>query len=110
MHFATSQVSFDYAKHHQAMSFFNGEDRTVRMLVTPLEADKASFKLGSADTDSAEVWHTHMTGTLRKSQAPPGLAFSVKEVRARCPQTMPVADLRRPADRLGLEYGPSFRA
>ena len=75
MHFATSQVSFDDAKHHQAMSFFNGEDRTVRMLVTPLKSDKASFKLVSADTEDAEVWHTHMTGTLRKSQAPSGLDF-----------------------------------
>ena len=109
MHFATSQVSFDDAMHHQAMSFFNGEDRTVRMLVTPLEADKASFKLESADTANAKVWHTHMTGTLRKSQAPPGLAFSVKDVRARCPQTMPVADFYGRLDRLGLEYGPSFR-
>ena len=68
MHFATSQISFDDAMHHQAMSFFNGEDRTVRMLVTPLEADKASFKLESADTANPKVWHTHMTGTLRKSR------------------------------------------
>ena len=33
----------------------------------------------------------------------------MKEVRARCPQTMPVADFYGRLDRLGLEYGPSFR-
>jgi acyl transferase domain-containing protein/surfactin synthase thioesterase subunit/aryl carrier-like protein len=109
MHFATSQISFDNAMHHRAMSFFNGEDRTVRMVVTPLKSDKANFKLVSADTDDPKVWQTHMTGTLRKSEAPSGPAFSVKQVRARCPQTLPVADFYDRLDRLGLEYGPSFR-
>ena len=109
MHFGTSQISFDNAMHHQAMSFVNGEDRTVRMVVTPLKSDKASFKLVSADTDDPKVWHTHMTGTLRKSEAPSGPAFSVKQIRARCPQTLPVADFYDRLDKLGLEYGPSFR-
>ncbi len=109
MHFATSQISFDNAMHHRAMSFANGEDRTVRMLVTPLKSDRASFKLVSADTDDPKVWHTHMTGTLRKSEAPSGPAFSAKQVRDRCPQTLPVADFYDRLDRLGLEYGPSFR-
>ena len=62
------------------------------MLVTPLKSDRASFKLVSADTEDSKVWHTHMTGTLRKSEAPSGSAFSTKQVRARCQQTLPVAD------------------
>ena len=68
MHFGTSRISFDNAMHHQAMSFANGDDRTVRVLVTPLNADKASFKLVSKDAEDPQVWHTHMTGTLRKSE------------------------------------------
>ena len=109
MHFATSRVSFDDAMHHQAMSFSNGEDRTVRILVTPLKSDRATFKLESADTEDANVWHTHMTGTLRKSEVSSGPAFSMKQVRARCPQTLPVADFYDRLDKLGLEYGASFR-
>ncbi len=109
MHFATSQVSFDDAMHHQAMSFFNGEDRTVRMSVTPLKSDRASFKLESADTENPKVWHTHMTGTLRKSEAPSGSAFAIKQIRARCPQILPVADFYDRLEKLGLDYGPSFR-
>ena len=50
MHFGTSRVSFDNAMHHQAMSFANGENRTVRVSVTSLKSDRASFKLVSADT------------------------------------------------------------
>ena len=50
MHFGTSSVSFDDAMHHEAMSFTNGEDRTVRVLLTPLKSGKASFKLVSAGT------------------------------------------------------------
>ena len=68
MHFGTPRVSFDNAMHHEAMSFANGEDRIVRLSVTPLKSDRASFKLISADTEDSEVWHTHMTGTLRKSE------------------------------------------
>jgi acyl transferase domain-containing protein/surfactin synthase thioesterase subunit/acyl carrier protein len=109
LHFATSQVSFDDAMHHKAMSFFNGEDRTVRMVVTPLNSDRAGFKLVSADSEDATVWHTHMTGTLRKSQPPSGPAFSVNEVRGRCPQELSVADFYERLARTGLEYGPSFR-
>jgi acyl transferase domain-containing protein/surfactin synthase thioesterase subunit/acyl carrier protein len=109
MHFATSQVSFDDAMHHKAMSFCNGEDRTVRMSVTSLKSDRASFKLISADTEDPTVWHTHMTGTLRKSEAPSELTFSMKELQDRCTQTMPVADFYGRLDRLGFEYGPSFR-
>ena len=109
MHFGTSQVSFDNAMHHQAMSFANGEDRTVRVLVTPLKTDRASLKLVSADAEDAKVWHTHMTGTLRKAEVPPWPAFSTKQVRSRCRQTLPVADFYDQLDRLGLEYGPSFR-
>ena len=109
MHFGTPRVSFDNAMHHQAMSFTNGEDRIVRMLVTPLKSDRASFKLVSAASEDSEVWHTHMTGTLRKSEAPSSSTFSTKQVRARCRQTLPVADLYDRLDKLGLEYGPSFR-
>jgi len=107
--FATSRISFDNAMHHRAMSFANGEDRTVRVLVTPLKSDRASFKLVSADTNDPKVWHTHMTGTLRKSEAPSGPAFSAKQVRDRCQKTLPVADVYERLDSLGLEYGPSFR-
>ena len=32
MHFGTSRISFDNAMHHQAMSFANGDDRTVRVV------------------------------------------------------------------------------
>ena len=92
MHFGTPQVSFDNAMHHQAMSFANGEDRIVRVLVSPLKSDRASFRLVSAATEDSEVWHTHMTGTLRKSEAPSWSTFSTKQVRARCRQTVPVAD------------------
>jgi acyl transferase domain-containing protein/surfactin synthase thioesterase subunit/acyl carrier protein len=109
IHFGTRAVSFDDAMHHQAMSFSNGEDLIVRVLVTPLKSDRASFKLVSAATEGSEVWHTHMTGTLRKSEAPPESSFSTTEVRARCGQVLAVADLYDRLARIGLEYGPAFR-
>jgi acyl transferase domain-containing protein/surfactin synthase thioesterase subunit len=109
MHFGTPNVSFDDAMHHEAMAFSDGEDRIVRVSVTPVKSDRASFRLLSAATADSEVWHTHMTGTLRKSAMPSSSAFSAKQVRTRCQQTEPVADLYDSLDRFGLEYGPSFR-
>jgi acyl transferase domain-containing protein/surfactin synthase thioesterase subunit/acyl carrier protein len=109
MHFGTPGVSFDDAMHHEAMSFTNGEDRIVRMMVTPLKSDRASFKLVSAGAEDSEVWHTHMTGSLRRSDVPCSSAFSTEQVLARCRETWPAADLYDSLGKLGLEYGPSFR-
>jgi len=108
-HFGTSRVSFENAMHVQAMSFANGEDRTVRVLVTPLKSDKASFKLVSADAGDATTWRAHMTGTLRRSETPSGPAFSAQQVRARCRQTLSAAEFYDRLDGMGLEYGPTFR-
>ena len=41
-----------------------------RILVTPLQSERASFSLVSAAPEDPAVWHTHMTGTLRKSEGP----------------------------------------
>ncbi len=109
MHFGSPRVRFENAMHHQAMSFVNGEDRTVRVIVTPQKSDRAGFKLVSADVRESKRWHTHMTGTLRKSEAPTASAFSTEKVRARCLQTVSAADFYERLDKLGLEYGPSFR-
>jgi acyl transferase domain-containing protein/surfactin synthase thioesterase subunit/acyl carrier protein len=109
MHFGTPRVSFDDAMHHEAMSFTDEEDRLVRLLLTPLQPDRARFSLLSADSANAEVWHTHMTGTLRRSEAPAASDFSLKQVRARCQQTWSASDLYDALEQRGLEYGPSFR-
>src|SRR5688500_15538449 len=108
-HFGTHSLSFDNAMHHQAMSFSNSEERIVRLVVAPHGSDKASFRLLSAASRDAEVWHTHMTGTLRKSDAPSAPTFALKEVQARCQRSMPVADFYARLSILGLDYGPSFR-
>ena len=101
MHLGTPQVSFDHALHHQAMPFADGEDRIVRVMLTPLSSDRASFRLVSAATDDPEVWHTHMTGTLRKAPVPSWSTFSMKQVRARCQQTLSVDDLYELAGKVG---------
>src|SRR5262249_34867906 len=91
MHFGTARVSFDDAMHHSAMSFADGEDRIVRISLTPLKSDRASFKLVSAAAEDPQVWHTHMTGTLRRTDAASSSGWSMHEVRARCPQTWSAA-------------------
>ncbi|MBO0718008.1 MAG: polyketide synthase dehydratase domain-containing protein, partial [Rhizobiales bacterium] len=109
MHFGTPRLSFDDAVHHKAMPFTDGEDRLVRLSVTPLQSDRARFSLVSADSANSEVWHTHMTGTLRRSEAPSASDFSLQAVRARCQQTRSASDLYDALKQRGLEYGPSFR-
>jgi acyl transferase domain-containing protein/surfactin synthase thioesterase subunit/acyl carrier protein len=109
MHFGTPRVSFDDAMHHEAMSFTNREDRVVRVSVAPLKSDRASFRLLSAASADSKVWQTHMTGTLRRSSEPSSSAFSIKQIRARCQLIWSVTDFYNSLEKLGLEYGPSFR-
>ncbi len=108
-YFGTPHVNFDNAMHHQAMSFGDGEERIVRILVSPLKSDRVSFTLLSAAHEGAEAWRTHMTGTLRKVEAtlPPTLAK--KEILARCQKTLSVTDFYSWLHELGMEYGRSFR-
>ncbi len=109
MHFETTRVSFDDAMHHRAMSFADGEERIVRISLTPLKSDRASLKLVSAAAGDPQVWHTHITGTLRRSDAQSPSGWSMQQVRARCRQARTAADFYERVGRLGLRYGPRFR-
>jgi acyl transferase domain-containing protein/surfactin synthase thioesterase subunit/acyl carrier protein len=109
MHFGEPRVSFENAIHHQAMSFAEGENRVVRVLITPLKSDRAGFRLVSAAREDAEDWQTHLTGTLRKAREPSWPIFSPEQVQARCRQTLSVGDFYEWLGELGLEYGPAFR-
>ncbi|HEV2624304.1 MAG TPA: SDR family NAD(P)-dependent oxidoreductase [Xanthobacteraceae bacterium] len=109
MHFGTPRVSFENVLHHKAMPFIEGEDRVVRLLLTPLQSDRARFSLVSAESQDSEVWHTHMTGGMRRSEPPSAFDFSLNEVRGRCQQTWSVSELYDVLAQYGLEYGPSFR-
>jgi acyl transferase domain-containing protein/surfactin synthase thioesterase subunit/acyl carrier protein len=109
LHFGTPRISFDDAMHHQAMPFAKGEDRFVRVLLDPLKSDRASFRLVSATAEDAEVWQTHMTGTLRTSEAPSWPEFSANQVRCRCQRHLPIAEFYERLGGLGLNYGPDFR-
>jgi acyl transferase domain-containing protein/surfactin synthase thioesterase subunit/aryl carrier-like protein len=109
MHFGTAGVSFDDAMHHRAMPFNEGEERIVRVSLTPLKSDRASFRLLSATAAGSQAWVTHMTGTVRRWDAPLPSAFSLQQVRARCPQALSPADFYARVGKLGLQYGPRFQ-
>jgi acyl transferase domain-containing protein/surfactin synthase thioesterase subunit/acyl carrier protein len=110
IHFGTPRVSFEDAMHHKAMSFRNGEDRVVRLLLAPLSSERAGFTLVSAEAEGAQVWHTHMTGVLRRSEAPRSpTGSSLQKIRSRCHQSLPPNELYDRLERLGLEYGTAFR-
>ncbi|MCD9112969.1 type I polyketide synthase [Bradyrhizobium japonicum] len=108
MHFGTSRISLDETIHHRAMTFVDDEDRTVRILLTPLGPERASFKLVSAAADDPAAWETHVTGMLRKVETPSASAFSVQQIQARCAPG-DVGALYDRLSRLGVEHGPAFR-
>ena len=82
----------------------------MRILVSPLKSDGASFTLLSAAHEDAAAWHTHMTGTLRKAEAtlPPTLAK--KEILARCQKTLSVTDFYSWLHELGWNTAAVFAA
>ena len=60
MHFGTPRVSFENVLHHKAMPFIEGEDRVVRLLLTPLQSDRARFSLVSAESRRlGSLAHSH---------------------------------------------------
>ena len=81
------------------------EETEERLLHTALTSD-GSVTLSSAATD--EEWQTHITATLRPGKGLPDASLS--EAKTLCREQFDPARFYAALDRIGLNYGPGFRA
>ena len=109
MQFGTSQIRLDDAMHHQPISLGSNKDLPLQLIVSRLKTDRATFTLATASAETPGVLHTHLTGTLRRSEAPAPSNLPIARVRARCQTKVAVSELYDRLRTLGLDYGPGFR-
>lgn len=75
-----------------------------------LSAEDSVFRVRSRVGDG-QVWILHATGQARK--LPPhsdARSVDLEQIRARCTREIPKALFYQLADRLGIQYGPSFQS
>ncbi|MEA3213201.1 MAG: hypothetical protein QOE70_6258 [Chthoniobacter sp.] len=85
--------------------FFVSDEGTSRLQFTFYPVDN-SFNIFGRTADAE--WTRLACGKLRPGGSPRGAA-ALDEIRLRCSEEMPVADLYAGLQQTGIEYGPAFR-
>jgi myxalamid-type polyketide synthase MxaB len=89
----------------------------IQLILTPEDAETATFQLFSRETQEAEdqsstpVWKLHVTGKIRKETADQAKleTSSLEAIQQRCSEKLSVATFYQNFDALGMHYGPTFR-
>jgi acyl transferase domain-containing protein/surfactin synthase thioesterase subunit/acyl carrier protein len=110
-HFGTLKVTIANLQYHEAMVLPENGDRTVQIILTPVDQTTAEFRLVSVATDAEAAWRSHMIGTVRidTSDRIQETSIQLDRVKLRCPVGVPIDRYYATLDAMGLEYGPSFR-
>ncbi len=111
-HFGTASVVIANLQYREAMVLAESGDRTVQIILTPVNEGSAEFQLVSIGSEPDARWRTHMVGMVRAEaldqpgdQALP--AFERDSFRGRT--AVPVERYYATLNAVGLQYGPSFR-
>ena len=110
-HFGTDRVAVENLQYREALVLpESGEgdaDRVVQILLSPVQAGRAEFRLASLHPDG--TWHTHMLGVVSSDGGATPEHVQLDTIRSRCTMTIPVERYYPAIHGLGLEYGPSFQ-
>ena len=100
-------VTFSDLVFERALYLSPDTPRTLRIAVDP---DTYRFSIASRlyGTDGAD-WQTHATGRFFTTAPGREAPASLIEIAARCPEEIAVERCYRHFEKLGLEYGPTFR-
>jgi acyl transferase domain-containing protein/surfactin synthase thioesterase subunit/acyl carrier protein len=111
-HFGTASVVIANLQYREAMVLPESGDRTVQIIVSPVNEGSAEFQLVSIGSEPDALWRTHMVGMVRAEaleqaddQALP--AFERDSFRGRA--AVPIERYYATLNAVGLQYGPSFR-
>ena len=105
-------ITFD-----RALRFSESEIRRVQLLLSPTATGEASYQLSSRMMEEAGPvgpWTLHASGKVRYAAgnlaATAAPSVSVHDLRARCPESIAVAEHYEVMQARGLAYGPCFQA
>ena len=110
-HFGTDRVAVENLQYREALVLpESGEadaEPVVQILLSPVQASRAEFRLASLYPDG--TWHTHMVGVVSSDDGPMPERAQLDTIRSRCTTAIPIERYYPAIQGLGLEYGPSFQ-
>ena len=111
-HFGTVSVVIANLQYREAMVLPASGDRTVHIILSPVNEGSAEFQLVSIGSEADARWRTHMIGMVRAEaldQADDQVlpAFERDSFRGRA--AVPIERYYATLNDFGLQYGPSFR-
>ena len=109
-HFAAETVDVANLQYREALVLSETGERVVHLVLTPVDARMAEFRIASIALEAGDRWRTHLVGIVRvraPAELPPALA--VQDVSRRCTEFVPRERYYRAIRATGLEYGRSFQ-
>jgi acyl transferase domain-containing protein/surfactin synthase thioesterase subunit len=114
-HFRGRPVQLEDVTYHQALILPDEGACSVRLELLPLGESRATFRLLSPEGGQSGEWQTHLSGVISRvaaptnGSAPTAPPLDAAAARARCQREIPADRYYQAVDRLGLQYGASFR-
>ncbi len=106
--FGDANVALDQVTYHEALVLQEADQGQVRLTLAPHGSDGAAFRLASRDASHPDRWHIHLSGLVRRDEAPVR-PLPIADARARCTREEDADEYYQAMRGLGLEYGPSFK-
>jgi len=110
--FNTDKIDLVNVQYREAMVLPEAGERVVQLLLAPLDARTAEFRLVSGRGDAADGWRTHLVGMVRASAVTDSFdttSLAIEDVKRRCTEFISRDRFYRTARAIGLEYGESFQ-
>ena len=91
-HFGTDRVAVENLQYREALVLpESGEadaEPVVQILLSPVQASRAEFRLASLYPDG--TWHTHMVGVVSSDDGPMPERAQLDTIRSRCTTAIPI--------------------
>lgn len=100
----------------EAMTFSDGELRSVQLVLNSNEAGDSDFKIFSlpiVENGAQDDWKLHATGKLRNGKTDRAVAeamIDLEQIKSRCSEIIDPKFYYQQLHEQGLEYGPRFQA
>lgn len=106
--FGVRPLEIEGLVYHEVLRLAEGEERRVRLTLTPVGVGRANFSLTSAEGGVA-AWRPHASGVVCALAADRADGAEPDRARRRCRRAIPPDRYYASLHGIGLEYGPSFR-
>ncbi|MBJ6760429.1 polyketide synthase dehydratase domain-containing protein [Myxococcaceae bacterium JPH2] len=112
-HFGVDAVAMERFLYGEALVLPEDGARVIHLVITPVEDDRATFKVFSTDERPGAPWVQHIEGELKPrrdaNDSDVRDASGLAAAREHCASAVPIERYYPAIREMGLEYGPAFR-